>query len=149
MGASNDAWDFPDAKRAQVEDYIPAAGEQPRTVVGWFNTDETRQAHFGPIDLFGWASNLQLANTFKGWNLKIEFGIDNSSVPFVGALGYDVIALNIIGREVQATTTPIEPGVWHMVGVVYDGGVLGNAEIYVGRLASRIGERHRRNPSCC
>jgi len=131
MAATNDAWDFSSGLRAQVADYIPAAGEEPRTVVGWFNTDVTRQQHGGPIDLFGWTSNLRPANTFKGWGLKVQFGMDNSTVPYVGALGYDVVVLNIVGREVQATTTPIEPGDWHMVGVVYDGGVLGNAEIYV------------------
>ena len=130
MDAANDAWDFSSGLRAQVqgaEPYIPAVGQEPRTVVGWFNTDVTRQQHGGLIDLFGWASNLRTANTFKGWTLKVDAGFD----PSVGTLGFDVVTLNIIGRQVQGTTTPIEPGDWHMVGVTYDGGILGNAEIYV------------------
>ena len=131
MDATNNAWDFSSGLRAQVANYVPAVGQQPRTVIGWFNTDVTRTQHGGAIDLFGWAQDLKTPNTFKGWALKVDAGFDNSSVPYVGALGYDVVALNITGRQVDAKTTPIEPGDWHMVGAVYNGGVLGTTEIYV------------------
>ena len=130
MDVANDAWDFSSGLRAQVMDYVPAAGQEPRTVIGWFNTDVTRAQHGGAIDLFGWSSNLRPANTFKGWSLKVQAGFDSNPDTF-GALGYDVVTLNITGREVQGKNTPIEPGDWHMVGVVYDGGPLGSAEIYV------------------
>lgn len=138
MDAANNAWDFVPGTRASVMDYVPAAGQQPRTVIGWFNTDVTRAQHGGAIDLLGWNSDINSPNTFKGWNLKVDFGNDASSIPFVGPLGYDVISLNIQGREITAKTTPIVPDTWYMVGVVYNGGPLGTAEIYINGVLQEL-----------
>jgi len=128
MDVANNAWDFSSGLRSQVTDYIPAAGQEPRTLIGWFNTDVTQAQHGGPIDLFGWSADINARNTFKGWNLKVQTGIDSDAGT---SLGFDVVALNVIGREVQAKTTPINLGQWHMVGVIYEGGPIGTAKVFI------------------
>jgi hypothetical protein len=130
LGPNNLAWGFQTGAGAQTLNYIPATGNSARTIVGWMELGATPDAQGGEVSFASYGMGQSSSNTGTAFNLDVQDGFNHSTGQ---ALGYDVFALNIGGREVQATTTPISTGTWYMYAAVVPNGAtsLGQVQLYV------------------
>lgn len=110
--------------------YVPVSGTGARTGIIWAKIDTSMAPFGGDNSLMSYGPLTGGANTFTGWKMRVAGGWNSSTGQ---PLGYEVFALNIQGREVQATTTPIGLGQWHMFAAVFPAGLtqLGDAQLYV------------------
>jgi hypothetical protein len=111
--------------------YVPVTGTGARTEILWAQ-ETTSVATLGGIqNLSEYGVYSGSANQFTAFSLGIDSGYDY--INGGGSVGYDVFTLNIQGRQVEATTTPIVPGTWYMLAAVFPNGLttLGNAQLYV------------------
>ena len=142
MDAANAAYQFTGPQVARsgegASQYLPALGQDPRTIIAWVNLDTDRATLGGAHNIWQYGVDFGGPNTFTGWSLFIDSGFD----PAVGATGFDAVTLNIQGRQTQALDTPINVGDWNMIAICFEGDgttPLGAANIYVnGALQTNI-----------
>ena len=131
LGAGELAYGFngPNAAYTDNTPYIPVTGIAARTCIVWAKETTSQATLGGEQNLMEYGVNQSGPNTGNAFAMGIASGFNNSTGQPVG---YDTFALNIQGREVQATTTPIVPGDWHMFAVVFpQDDQLGDAQLYV------------------
>lgn len=117
--------------------YIPVTGVAARTCIVWAKETTSQAALGGEQNLMEYGVDQSPTNTGTAFAMGIASGFNNSTGQPVG---YDTFALNVQGREVQATTTPIVPGAWHMFAVVFPSGMatLGDAKLYVDGVSQTL-----------
>jgi len=143
MDAANGAYQFTGPQVARsgegATQYLPALGQDPRTVIAWVNLDTDRATLGGAHNIWQWGLDFGGANTFTAWSLFIETGWDPGTN---AATGFDAATLNIQGRQIQALDTPINVGDWHMIAIGFEGdgtAPLGDAMIWIdGALQTNI-----------